>query len=181
METTNMFFKKFEVIGETKDEAMAQAAPMNLMVDATVSFNKWAKEHTTDNENVVKEWMKEYLKGKKYNRPNMGAYIVLQKAERDTRKRPYKEIKAKYETRVHTPQTSYVGHRISDNKEVFAKKTTKEAMEEAKKWVTENHESVTVVREWKAKENNALYATVEYTPSKGTQKCKMLVFGYVAE
>ena len=56
----NVYFKKFEVIGNTKDEAKKNSG-LNLRVDATQAYNKWAKENAT-NEDNVKEWMKDYLK-----------------------------------------------------------------------------------------------------------------------
>ena len=59
----NVFFTKFETIGQTKDEAM-ENSNLNLRVDATQAYKKWAKENVT-NEDNVKEWMVEYLKKKK--------------------------------------------------------------------------------------------------------------------
>lgn len=174
----NLFFKKFETIGKTKDEAIATAAPMNLMVDATNAYKKWAKDHTTS-EDDVKDWMKNYLKNKKFDKPNMGAYIVTQAGVRDTRERPYKEVKPKYDARTHTPEKFYIGRDVATGTELFREKTSKAAVQAAKEWVTENQESVQIFTEWRAKEKNALYTTVEYTPSKGAQPYKILVFGYV--
>ena len=54
-------FKKSEVLGKTKDEAIRNAAPLNLRVDATQAYKKWAKENATNDDNV-KEWMQNYLK-----------------------------------------------------------------------------------------------------------------------
>ena len=74
---STIVFKKFEVIGKTKDEAIKNAAPFNLMVDATQSYKKWAKENST-NDDAVKDWMKDYLRKKKFDKPGIGAYIVTQ-------------------------------------------------------------------------------------------------------
>ena len=49
-------FKKFEVIGETKDAAMKNAN-LNLRVDATQAYKKWAENNATNDDNVT-EWMK---------------------------------------------------------------------------------------------------------------------------
>ena len=176
----SVFFKKFEVIGTTKDEAISNAQPLNLRVDATQAYKKWAKENAT-NEDNVKEWMKDYLKKKKLTMPNDGAYIVLQSAVIDSRERPYKVEKPKYDARTHSPEKFYI-IRDMTNTEVNRAKTSKEAEAIAKEYVTEMKESVTINIEWVAKEKNSLFETVKYTPSKGTQKAKLLVFGYqVAE
>lgn len=176
MNTTTVF-KKFEVIGTTKDEAIKNAQPLNLRVDATQAYKKWAKENTT-NEDDVREWMKDYLKKKKFTMPNDGAYIVLQSAVLDSRERPYKVNKPKYDARTHTPERFYVGRTQNTNEELFTEKTSKAAEQAAKEWVTENHVGVNLFIETRLKEKNSLYASVDYVPSKGTQACKLLVFGY---
>ena len=172
----NVFFTKFETIGLTKDEAMKNSN-LNLRVDATQAYKKWAKENVT-NEDNVKEWMVEYLKKKKFNMPNDGAYIVLQSAVLDSRERPYKVEKPKYEARTHTPVRVYVGRAQDTGEEIFTEKTSKAAEQAAKEFVIENHVGVDLVIETRMKEKNSLYAKVNYVPSKGTQKAKLLVFGY---
>ena len=174
MEQTTVF-KKFEVIGTTKDGAMKESG-LNLRVDATQAYKKWAKENAT-NEDNVKEWMKEYLKKKKFTMPNDGAYIVLQSAIADTRERPYKVEKPKYDARTHSPEKFYILRDATGN-EVGREKTSKAAEQTAKEFVADYKETVTINIEWRAKEKNTLYATVAYTPSKGSQPCKLLVFGY---
>ncbi len=172
----NVFFTKFETIGQTKDEAMKNSN-LNLRVDATQAYKKWAKENVT-NEDNVKEWMVEYLKKKKFNMPNDGAYIVLQSAVLDSRERPYKVEKPKYEARTHTPVRVYVGRAQDTGEEIFTEKTSKAAEQAAKEWVIDNKVGVDLVIETRMKEKNSLYAKVNYVPSKGTQPCKLLVFGY---
>ena len=110
--------------------------------------------------------------------PNDGAYIVLQSAVLDSRERPYKVEKPKYEARTHTPVRVYVGRAQDTGEEIFTEKTSKAAEQAAKEWVTENHVGVNLVIETRLKEKNALYASVDYVPSKGSQPCKLLVFGY---
>ena len=168
-------FKKFETIGTTKDAAMKESG-LNLRVDATQAYKKWAKENVT-NEDNVKEWMKDYLKKKKFTMPNDGAYIVLQPAVADSRERPYKVEKPKYDARTHSPEKFYILRDKTGN-EVGRAKTSKEAEQSAKEFVADFKESVSINIEWVAKEKNSLYATVKYTPSKGSQPCKLLVFGY---
>jgi hypothetical protein len=172
----NVFFTKFETIGQTKDEAMKNSK-LNLRVDATQAYKKWAKENVT-NEDNVKEWMVEYLKKKKFNMPNDCAYIVLQSAVLDSRERPYKVEKPKYEARTHTPVRVYVGRAQDTGEEIFTEKTSKAAEQSAKDWVIDNKVGVDLVIETRMKEKNSLYAKVNYVPSMGTQPCKLLVFGY---
>lgn len=174
----NVIFVKNEVIGVTKDEAIANAAPLNLRVDATQAYKKWAKENATNDDNV-KEWMKDYLKKKKFTMPNDGAYIVLQTAVLDSRERPYQVEKPKYEARTHSPEKFYVLRDATGN-EVGREKTSKAAEQTAKEYVAEFKESVTINYEWVSKEKNSLYAKVNYKPSKGTQPCKLLTFGFKA-
>ena len=170
-------FKKSEVLGKTKDEAIRNAAPLNLRVDATQAYKKWAKENATNDDNV-KEWMQNYLKKKKFTMPNDGAYIVLQSAVVDSRERPYKVEKLKYEARTHTPIRVYVGRAQDTGEELFTEKTSKAAEADAKEWIIDNHVGVDLFIETRLKEKNSLYAKVNYVPSKGTQPCKILVFGY---
>ena len=172
----NVFFTKFETIGLTKDEAIKNSK-LNLRVDATQAYKKWAKENVVTEESQ-REWMTEYLKKKKFNMPNDGAYIVLQSAVLDSRERPYKVEKPKYEARTHTPVRVYVGRAQDTNEEIFTEKTSKAAEQAAKEWVIENKVGVDLVIETRMKEKNSLYAKVNYVPSKGTQPCKLLVFGY---
>jgi len=173
----NAIFSKYEVIGTTKDEAKKNVKDLTLMVDATQAYNKWAKENVT-NEDNIKEWMKEYLKKKKFDKAGLGAYIITQSAVLDTRERPYKVNKPKYDARTHTPERFYVGRAQDTNEELFTEKTSKAAEQAAKEWVTENHVGVNLVIETRLKEKNALYATVDYVPSKGTVPCKLTAFGY---
>ncbi len=171
-------FKKFEVIGNTKDAAKEEAKELTLMVDATQAYNKWAKDNVTNEENV-KEWMKNYLKTKRYDKPGLGAFIVTQTGVLDTRERPYKVEKPKYEVRTHSPEKFYV-LRDAVGTELGREKTSKAAEQTAKELVTDLKETININYEWVAKEKNALYATVKYTPSKGAKPYKLMVFGYVA-
>lgn len=171
----NVYFKKFEVIGTTKDAAKEESG-LNLRVDATQAYKKWAKENAVT-EDSQKEWMKDYLKKKKLTMPKDGAYIVTQSPIADTRERPYKVEKPKYDARTHSPEKFYV-LRDKTGHEVGREKTSKAAEQTAKEFVADFKEDVTINYEWVSKEKNSLYATVHYTPSKGSQPCKLLVFGY---
>ena len=175
MSDVKTYFKKFETIGVTKDAAIANAN-LNLRVDATQAFNKWKKDNPT-NEDNVKEWMKDYLKKKKLTMPNDGAYIVIQSAVIDKRERPYQLETVKYDAKTHTPESWYV-LRDALNNEVSRHKTKKEAEQAVREYITDFKENVNVYREWAPKEKNSLVLKGTYTPSKGSQPCKLLVFGY---
>lgn len=175
---TNVLFKKFEIVGTTKDEAINNVKEMNLLVDATQSYKKWAADKAV-NDADLKEWMKDYLRKKKYNKAGIGAYIVLQSHIVDSRERPYQVEKMKYEARTHSPEKYYV-LRDATNHEIARVKTSKEAEAKAKEFVSDFKEDVTINYEWVAKEKNSLYAVVKYTPSKGSRPCKLLCFGYIA-
>ena len=90
--------------------------------------------------------------------PNDGAYIVLQSAVVDSRERPYKVNKIKYDNHTHTPERFYVGRAQDTGEEIFTEKTAKAAEQAAKEWVIENHVGVDLVIETRLKEKNALYA-----------------------
>ena len=172
----NVFFKKFETIGTTKDEAIRNANPLNLRVDATQAYKKWAKENVT-NEDNVREWRKDYLKKKKFTMPNDGAYIVLQSAVTDSRERPYKIETVKYDAKTHTAEHFYVLRDEAGN-EVGREKTKKAAEQAMREYISDFKENVNAFHEWAPKEKNSLVLKGQYTPSKGTQPCKLLVFGY---
>ena len=175
---TNVIFRKLEVVGTTKDEAMANA-PFNCRVNATTAYEKWRQSTKDVSEAALKEWMKEYLKTKKFNLAGDGAYIVLQSAVTDARKRPYQVEKIKHDANTHTPDRFYIVRDEAGN-EVAREKKVNDALEAAKEYTSDNKETTFVNREWVAKEGNAQYAIVHYTPSKGTQNAILLCFGYVA-
>ena len=102
---------------------------------------------------------------------------VPQPAVADTRERPYKVEKPKYDARTHTPERFYILRDTAGN-EIGREKTSKAAEQAAKEFVTDYKETVNINVEYVTKEKNSLYATVAYTPSKGAQKCKILAFGY---
>lgn len=170
-------FKKLEVVGVNKDDAMNNA-PFNLRVNATTAYEKWRKTATDVSDAATAEWMKEYLKSKKFNMAGDGAYIVLQTGVNDTRKRPYQVEKIKYEAKTHTPQLMYVV-RDAAGQIVATEKKSADALSAAKEFTTDMHEDTFIKREGVIKEGNDLYAVVHYTPSKGTKNCILLCFGYI--
>lgn len=172
----NSIFRKLEVVGVTKDEAMANA-PFNLRVNATAAYKKWRETAGDVSEAATVEWMKEYLKTKKFNTAGDGAYIITQSPVGDTRKRPYQVEKIKHDAKTHTPQLMYVV-KTASGEIVATEKKSVDAMNIAKDYVTDLHEDVFVRREGVIKEGNADYAVIHYTPSKGTKNAILLCFGY---
>ena len=85
--------------------------------------------------------MKEFLKKKKFDKAGIGAYIVTQTGVQDSRERPYKVEKVKYEKRTHTPEKFYVGRATDTNEEIFCEKTSKAAEQAAKEWIIDNQVS----------------------------------------
>lgn len=174
----NLMFKKFEVIGKTKDDAKNAAAPFNLRGEATMKYKKWAESNVVT-EASLKEWMKEYLASKKWTCENDAAYIVTQAGSPDTRKRPYTEIKHEYKDRTHTPKLAYMIVDEND-KEVARESTAKAARQTAKELVTLNKQTYKIIKGAYIKEGNSLYMTVKYTPSANQKDYKLLVFGYTS-
>lgn len=176
MSNSNVFFKKFEVVGVTKDSAK-ENCELNLRVDATQAYKKWAEGRAV-NDDDLKDWMKEYLKKKKLTMPKDGAYIVLQSAVVDNRERPYKLETIKYEAKTHTAKHFYVIRDAAGN-EVGREKTKKAAEQAIRDYITDFKEDANAFHEWAPKENNSLAIKGTYTPSKGAKPCKLLAFGYV--
>ena len=52
MSELTTIFRKFEVIGNTKDAAMKESG-LNLRVDATQAYKKWAKENAVTEDAVT--------------------------------------------------------------------------------------------------------------------------------
>lgn len=88
-------FKRMEVTGVTKEEALANA-PFGIQGDATAALKNAKAKHTgawTDAD--TKEFMLNYLAKKTKNVAGSGFYITVESAVVDTRERPYKVEKFK--------------------------------------------------------------------------------------
>lgn len=88
-----MNFKRMEVTGTTKKEALAKA-PFNVELpgaDCTQALRKYKEKFTgsafTDND--LKQFMAEQLESKTRFSPGNGCYIVVESAIQDTRERPW--------------------------------------------------------------------------------------------
>ena len=70
-------FKRIELMGSTKDEALAKA-PFNIMGDATQAYKNWKKTATADSD--VNDFYRKYLKDKSKNVAGVGFSITIDPA-----------------------------------------------------------------------------------------------------
>ena len=83
-------FKKLEVTGRTKQEAL-EKAPFYIQGDATQAFKLWKKSMVNGvTERDIKQFCVAYLTKKSKNAPGSGFYVTLDPAVADTRERPYR-------------------------------------------------------------------------------------------
>ena len=178
---TYLNFKKLEVCGATKQEALAQA-PFNVLYDATQAYRHWREKQTTVTESGLKDFMQAYLQKKTKNAAGVGCSITVESAVADTRERPYKITDVKNEKGKRKYSTTYT---IIDQvtNEVIAK--SDETKAKAKELVKElykkglKHDVVCkYTKEGTDGEPIAFYG--KYTPSKSTKQGVYIVFGIEA-
>ena len=175
-----MNFKRMEVNGATKEEALAKA-PFDIMGDATQAYKIWRKKQVngvTDADK--KEFMLEYLAKKSKNCAGVGFSITIESAVADTRERPYKIEDVKNDKGARKYKTIYqiidkaTGAVIAQTDETKAK-----AKELAKALYTDKGFKgdliCTYTKQVVDGEPTAFTAT--YTPSKSSRIGSYLVFG----
>jgi hypothetical protein len=179
MEATNVIFKKLEVVGTTKDEALAKA-PFYIQGDATTAFKKWKETQNEVTESAVKEFCKNYL-AKKKAAPGVGFSITVQTPVVDSRERPYKVTDIKNEEGKRKMKRYHV-LKNKETGEILAKfdGTKAEAKNMAKELILNGFHG-TLVSELQAfvEGNNAIEFEAAYTPSKGTKAGTYIVFGNI--
>ena len=90
-----MNFKKLEVTGATKEEALAKA-PFEVIGNATQSYKNWLQKQVNDvTESDKKQFMINYLAKESKGAANVGFYITVNPAVANTRKSPYKFVDIK--------------------------------------------------------------------------------------
>ena len=175
-----MNFKRMEVNGATKEEALAKA-PFDIMGDATQAYKIWRKKQVngvTDADK--KEFMLEYLAKKSKNCAGVGFSITIESAVADTRERPYKIEDVKNDKGARKYKTIYqiidkaTGAVIAQTDETKAK-----AKEIAKALYTEKgYKGDLICTYTKQVVNGQPTAfTATYTPSKSSRVGSYLVFG----
>lgn len=175
-------FKKLEVVGATKEEALAKA-PFHIMKDATQKFKNWKKAQTqgiTDKD--IKQFCMEYLEKNTKNAPGVGCSITIDAAVADTRERPYKIEDVKNEKGKRKYTTIYqiindaTGEIIAE-----AEGTKAKAKEVLRKLYLEGLKSdVTCTYTKQVTEGEPVAFKGKYTPSKASHPGTYMVFGIEA-
>ena len=178
--TQIMNFKRLEVSGVTKDEALAKA-PFFIQGDATQAYKKWRKKQTngvTDADK--KQFMLDYLASKSKNAPGVGFSITIESAVADTRERPYtfndvkNEKGARKYVKVYQIKDAATGAVLAETSETKAK-----AKELAKALYTEKGFKGDIVCSYTKQVVNGepVAFTAKYTPSKSSRVGSYIVFG----
>lgn len=175
-----MNFKKLEVTGATKEEALAKA-PFDIMGDATQAYKLWKKKQTGGiTEADKRAFMLDYLTKKSKNVAGVGFSITVESAVADTRERPYTINDVKNELGARKYKTVYVLRDKATGVELARTDETKaKAKEIAKKLYTEKGLKSNIVCTYTKQvvEGQAVAFTVEYTPSKSSHVGTYVVFG----
>lgn len=176
-----MSFKKIEIVGASKEEAI-NAANLNFSIagDATQAYKNWMKTRqgaVTDKD--VKQFMVEYLQKKVKCASGVGYIITIESAVADTRERPWTITDVKNEQGKRKFTKVFRGIDTATNQILFECQGTKADAKQAAKDVIANgfHGKMKVVinKEVTEGEPTAFYA--EYTPSKAAKAGRWLVFG----
>lgn len=178
--TQIMNFKRMEVTGATKKEALAKA-PFEIMGDATQAFKMFKKKQIngiTDAD--IKQFMLDYLAKKSKNVAGIGFVITEEAAVADTRERPYRIEDNKNEQGARGYKTIYqliddaTGSVLAETDETKAK-----AKELAKALYTEKgfKGSLTCRYTKQVVKGEPVAFRASYTPSKSSRVGTYLVFG----
>ena len=173
-------FKRVELMGSTKEEALAKA-PFNIMGDATQAYKNWKK--TADASSDVNDFYRKYLTEKSKNVAGVGFSITIDPAVLDNRKRPCKiedvkneKGKRKYATvlELRDDKTGTVLGKVAGIKS-NAKDLTKKLYKDGFKG------NLTAVYSKQVAEGEPKAFTAKYAPSKGSHAGTYVVFGVVAD
>lgn len=178
--TPIMNFKRMEVTGTTREEAL-EKAPFGIIGDATQAYKIWCKKQTngiTDAD--TKQFMLDYLNKKTKNCAGVGFSITRESAVADTRERPYRIDDVKNEKGARKYKTVYqiidraTGSVLAETSETKAK-----AKEIAKSLYTEKGFKGNLICTYTKQvlDGEPTAFTVEYTPSKSSRVGTYLVFG----
>lgn len=183
METKIVNFKKLEVTGTTKMEAL-EKAPFFIQGDATQAYKNWrAKQTNGVTEKDVKQFCLDYLAKKSKNAPNVGFSITVEAASSDTRLRPYRVVDIKNEKGKRKYVTTYqLIDKVNGNVLAETNETKAKAKELAKKLYTDHGYRGNLVCTYTKQvvEGEPVAFEVEYAPSKSAHVGTYLVFGIEA-
>jgi hypothetical protein len=183
METKFLNFKRVEVTGATKEEAL-EKAPFQVIGDATQAYKNWKKKQVTGvTDAMVKEFMLEYIQKKSKSASGIGYSITIEAAVPDTRTRPYTITDVKNEQGKRKYKTTYqlidkaTGEIIASTQETKAK-----AKEIAKNLYKEKGYKGNLICTYtkQVTEGEPVAFEVAYTPSKSSNVGTYLVFGIEA-
>lgn len=200
-------FKKLELTAASFDEAK-EKAPFGIQGNATQSFNNWKKKQTDGiTDAKIREFCLEYLEKKTKNVPGSGFIIVLDSAVADKRENPYKKVNVKntdgkreWDTVLRiegkttgkvyatvTPEDAKKFAKTVEKNEDGTEKEIRVKKSDADKIVKDLYRSGTLTEgvnvfyaKVPRKKSQALAASYDYTPSKGTKAGTYLVFGIEA-
>lgn len=175
-----MNFKRMEVTGATKEEALANA-PFDIMGDATQAYRnarKAARGAWTDAD--TKQFMLDYLAKKSKNVTGVGFSITMEAAVADTRERPYRFEDVKNEKGARKYKTIYqivdkaTGAVLAQTDETKAK-----AKEMTKALYTEKGFKGDIICTYTKQVVDGEPTAFEafYTPSKSSRVGTYMVFG----
>ena len=183
METKFLNFKRVEVTGATKEEAL-EKAPFQVIGDATQAYKNWKKKQVSGvTDAMVKEFMLEYIQKKSKSASGIGYSITIEAAVPDTRTRPYTITDVKNEQGKRKYKTTYqlidkaTGEIIASTQETKAK-----AKEIAKNLYKEKGYKGNLICTYtkQVTEGEPVAFEVAYTPSKSSKIGTYLVFGIEA-
>lgn len=177
---TFLSFKKVELSGMSKDEALSKA-PFFIQGDATPAFRRWKETYEGPiNEAAIRQFMLNYLEKKSKNAPGTGFVITLDPAVADTRERPYKI----------NDRVSHGRRRYAKTYQLFDKEgkllgemrgTQAKAKDLAKQLIMDGfHGKGVCTYTQQVVEGEPVAFEFEYVPSKGTKPGTWLVFGIEA-
>lgn len=178
-----MNFKKIELTGRTKAEAL-EKAPFYIQGDATQAFRMWKKKMVNGvTERDIKQFCVDYLMKKSKGAPGSGFYITIDPAVADTRERPYRIEDVKNEGGKRKYLKTYV---LTDAKTgeplVSTNETKAKAKELAKELYTKHNfrGDVVCTLTKSVVEGEPVAFRSYYTPSKASHVGTYLVFGVEA-
>lgn len=173
-------FKKLEVTGATKEEALKKA-PFEIMGDATQAYKTWKKSQTgAITETNKTQFMLDYLTKKSKNIPGVGFSITLESAVVDSRERPYSIEDVRNASGARKYKTTY---QLRDKETGAVVAQTDETKAKAKDiardlYINKGYKGDLICTYTKQVVNGEPTAfKVTYTPSKNTRIGSYLVFG----
>lgn len=172
----NLNFKKVEVKGFTKQEAIDQA-PFQVIRDATQAWKAAGKPIT---EKSLKDFCAEYLAKHTKFAANIGCSITFEAGSADTRERPYTMLDIKNEKGKRGYKTGYQGINPATGEILFTNFETKaKAKEVAKELYTKHDYRGDIFCKYikAVVEGETGAFEVKYTPSKSAKMGTYICFG----